>query len=215
MKKTIVQHVVKEILGKGNLKNYEEIISPRVEVHCPPSWQEVHAPHLIGQDKTRKIDEAYIHAFQFHEMHIHEMLAEKNKVVVRWSGRGFNGGSFFYLPATHKPFEISGHTIYRLENRQIVEVWQAWDMLAVLRQLKGPFKSNHELQKMADRLTLREKECLQLLLMGKTAIETAQELHLSKRTVEYYFENIKDKLQCEKKRDVLRKGLIFQQFNVL
>lgn len=56
---------------------------------------------------------------------------------------------------------------------------------------------------MVAKLSLREKQCLKLLLDGKSAKETAQRLGLSSRTVEFYFENIKNKLLCTYKQDVL------------
>lgn len=54
------------------------------------------------------------------------------------------------------------------------------------------------------KLTPREKECIKCLIDGKSAKETALILGLSPRTVEFYFENIKNKLSCETKRDILK-----------
>jgi len=52
------------------------------------------------------------------------------------------------------------------------------------------------------RLSLREKQCLKLLTEGKSAKETAAILHLSPRTIETYFENIKKKLACWSKQEL-------------
>ena len=52
-------------------------------------------------------------------------------------------------------------------------------------------------------LSNREQECLQLFQQGHTASETAHILKLSPRTVESYFENIKTKLHCHTKKDLL------------
>lgn len=51
-------------------------------------------------------------------------------------------------------------------------------------------------------LTLREKQCIKLLLKGKSARETGETLGISRRTVEFYFENIKNKLSCSSKREI-------------
>jgi DNA-binding CsgD family transcriptional regulator len=56
--------------------------------------------------------------------------------------------------------------------------------------------------KMADLLSKREKECLKLLLLHKSAKETAAVLNLSPRTIEFYFENIKNKLICKDKHEI-------------
>lgn len=52
-------------------------------------------------------------------------------------------------------------------------------------------------------LSNRERQCLELFKEGKTAKMTGDMLGLSKRTVEFYFENIKNKLGCSSKSDLL------------
>ncbi|PIS02055.1 MAG: hypothetical protein COT85_07920 [Chlamydiae bacterium CG10_big_fil_rev_8_21_14_0_10_42_34] len=52
-------------------------------------------------------------------------------------------------------------------------------------------------------LSKRERQCIQALLLGKTAKDTAADLNLSYRTIESYFENIKNKLSCQDKHEVL------------
>ncbi len=56
----------------------------------------------------------------------------------------------------------------------------------------------------AEKLSPRERECLKLLIEEKSAKETAVALGLKPRTVEFYFENIKDKLTCWSKQEVLK-----------
>lgn len=52
-------------------------------------------------------------------------------------------------------------------------------------------------------LSSREMECLHMFQQGHSAQSTAALLGLSQRTVEHYFENIKDKMGCNSKRDLL------------
>lgn len=52
-------------------------------------------------------------------------------------------------------------------------------------------------------LSVRERQCVQHCLQGKTAKETAYILGLSYRTIEEYFTNIKKKLGCRNKRELL------------
>lgn len=53
-------------------------------------------------------------------------------------------------------------------------------------------------------LSSREFQCLNYYFAGKTAKETAIILKLSNRTVEEYFENLKRKMRCKHKRDLLK-----------
>jgi DNA-binding CsgD family transcriptional regulator len=52
--------------------------------------------------------------------------------------------------------------------------------------------------------TQREAECVMQILQGKTMNETGEILHLSPRTVEYYLGKIKRKLNCKKKREIIK-----------
>lgn len=52
-------------------------------------------------------------------------------------------------------------------------------------------------------LTRREQQCLELFKQGHSAQATGAILGLSQRTVEYYFENIKNKLGCHCKAELL------------
>lgn len=53
-------------------------------------------------------------------------------------------------------------------------------------------------------LSNREKQCAHLLIQGKTAQQTANELFISKRTVERHLENIKIKFNCSRKVDLVK-----------
>jgi len=52
----------------------------------------------------------------------------------------------------------------------------------------------------------RQAQVISCLLRGYSAELTAKELTLSKRTIEFYIENLKDKLDCETKREIVNKA---------
>ncbi|MBS0350976.1 MAG: helix-turn-helix transcriptional regulator [Proteobacteria bacterium] len=52
--------------------------------------------------------------------------------------------------------------------------------------------------------TQREAECVMQVLSGKTMNQTGASLNLSPRTVEYYLNKIKKKLNCRKKQEVIQ-----------
>ena len=54
-------------------------------------------------------------------------------------------------------------------------------------------------------LSRRQAECVAHLLYGRTIRKTAQALGISVRTVEYYLFNIRKKLDCASKNDVIAK----------
>jgi len=53
-------------------------------------------------------------------------------------------------------------------------------------------------------LTRREAECMACLMRGETINKIAEKLNLAPRTVEFYFKNVKHKLGCRTKFDLLK-----------
>lgn len=59
-------------------------------------------------------------------------------------------------------------------------------------------------QQQRPQLTSREIECLRHLSQGLSARETAERLHISRRTVEKHLDNVKLKFNCHKKVELMR-----------
>lgn len=64
-------------------------------------------------------------------------------------------------------------------------------------------------------LSTRELECLFCVLRGMSAKKIAERLQLSKRTVESYLENLKNKLGCETKAELLAFAMQQGYFNMI
>lgn len=66
--------------------------------------------------------------------------------------------------------------------------------------------SNHPLSK-------RELDCIQQLILGKTAFETAKTLHISDKTVENHLANIKTKLGLKRKSQIIHYAYKYSLFS--
>lgn len=64
-------------------------------------------------------------------------------------------------------------------------------------------------------ITRREKQILKLLVDGFSASATGKAIHLSPRTIESYILNIKNKLQCDSKLELIQKGKELLLFGLL
>jgi DNA-binding CsgD family transcriptional regulator len=53
-------------------------------------------------------------------------------------------------------------------------------------------------------LTYREAQCIQLMLQGLTMKLIGHTLDLSPRTIEYYLNNVKQKLNCRNKKELIK-----------
>jgi steroid delta-isomerase-like uncharacterized protein len=73
----------------------------------------------------------------FNPLHftIEDLIAEGDKVVVRWTNAGTQSGGFMGMPATGKEFGIAGIDIHVVRDGRLAEQWHVVDMLAQMQQL--------------------------------------------------------------------------------
>lgn len=73
----------------------------------------------------------------FSDMHftIEDALDVDDKVVVRWSATMRHTGDKLGFRATGKEVTITGVTIAKMRNGQVIEGWDNWDKLALLQQI--------------------------------------------------------------------------------
>lgn len=63
------------------------------------------------------------------------MIAEGEKVVVRWTATGTHKGELFGIPVTGKRIKVVGVDIFRVEDGKLKELWLSWDQMGMMRQL--------------------------------------------------------------------------------
>ncbi len=77
-----------------------------------------------------------------YRMAVDEVIAEGDRVMVRWTFHGTQLGEFYSLPPTGRPVLYSGINIFCIADGKIVEVWDLsdrlwlWQQLGVLPELK-------------------------------------------------------------------------------
>src|SRR5262245_6914631 len=69
------------------------------------------------------------------ELKIEEMLAERDLVAVRLTGRGTHLGSLFGEAPTERTIHLFGTIIYRVQDGRIAEDWEAYDEADIQRQM--------------------------------------------------------------------------------
>ena len=60
-------------------------------------------------------------------------------------------------------------------------------------------------QQLSETLSLREEQCVRYLLEGMSNKQIAWQLQLSTRTIEFYLDNVKSKLSCKNKTQLIVK----------
>ena len=127
--KAIERRLTEEVWNKGNLAVVDELVAPNfVDHNAPPGLP----PGAEGQKAFIKM---YREAFPDAHVTIHELLADGDKVISRWTGSGTHHGTLLGIPATGKKVSIEGITIDRFSGNKIVESWNIFDQLGMMQQL--------------------------------------------------------------------------------
>ena len=77
----------------------------------------------------------YRRAFPDARYTIEEMIADQDKVVIRWSGTGTHLGELMGIPPTGRRVTVTGISIGRYEGGKLVEEWLNFDALGLFQQL--------------------------------------------------------------------------------
>lgn len=112
--------------NEGDFSLVDKHVSPNVVDHFDKSE---------GIDAFKGVIKMFRGAFPDLRLTIEDSLADRDRVVHRWSMTGTQQGQLMGLPATNKRMTWTGTTIVRMDNGQIVERWANVDVLAILQQM--------------------------------------------------------------------------------
>jgi steroid delta-isomerase-like uncharacterized protein len=127
--KAIIRRLIEELINQGNLAAVDEVIGRDYVYHAPG------IPELRGPEGFTQLITMYRTAFPDVQLVIEDQIAEGEKVVTRWTGRGTHRGELMGIPATGKQASFPGIVISRIANGNIVEEWEIFDTLGMLQQL--------------------------------------------------------------------------------
>jgi len=128
--KALVQRWITEFFNQGKLELADEMFAPEFVQHDPGTPGDFRGP-----EGAKRYVETYRTGFPDVTLTIEDMVAEGDKVVTRWSGRGTHTGDLPGLPATGKTVNVSGIQIDRFANGKVVENYLVWDALGMLQQI--------------------------------------------------------------------------------
>jgi steroid delta-isomerase-like uncharacterized protein len=129
--KAIVRRLYQDVFADWKLDVVDELIDPTFRGHeMPPSIPP-------GPEGFKQFYTWLRSAFPDIRFTVEDIIAEDDKVVVRWTWRCTHTGEYMGIPATGKQATVTGIAIYRVENDKCVERWVQLDLFGLLKQL-GP-----------------------------------------------------------------------------
>ena len=126
--KETVRRYYEDALNRGKGDVLDEIALPDYEEHDPLPGQRTGLDGL--KDRVTMLLSGLSPQFT-----IEDIVAEDQKVVVRWTNSGTHVGEFFGIPPTGKSFQVAGIDIHRLQEGKLAEHWHVVDVFAMLQQL--------------------------------------------------------------------------------
>ena len=129
--KDIVEQYCNQVWNKGHLAVADELLA----TNCACDDRLTPAR---GREGIKRHVEKLRSVFPDLRLRIEDMVAEEDKVVVRWSLQGTHKGELptMGLRPTGEKVSFTGISIYRLEDGKIVEIWQEGDYLGLVDQLE-------------------------------------------------------------------------------
>jgi steroid delta-isomerase-like uncharacterized protein len=120
-----------EVWNEGRTQTIYELLAPdAVAVGELEDGDKLRGPEEFVAFAQRIRD-----AFPDMKLVVEDVFGTEDKVVLRWSGTMTHLGDHLGMPATGKRVQITGITIARIAKKQIVEGWDNWDQLGMLKQI--------------------------------------------------------------------------------
>ena len=117
-----------DLLNAGNVEEIQDLVTDGYDEHDPLPGQGAGRDGVL--DRYSMLIDALAPQFT-----IEDVIAEGDRVVVRWMNSGTHVGEFAGIPPTGRAFSIAGIDIYRVVEGRLAEHWHVVDQLAMLGQL--------------------------------------------------------------------------------
>ncbi len=130
--KALVRRWVEEALNARDVSDQSlayQLVAADFVGHFPGQ------PPIEGLEAFRQFGSLYFSAFPDLQIAPEELIAERDKVTMRYGWRGTQQGELMGFPATGKQVRASGISILRIANGKIAEQWDSFDNLGMLQQL--------------------------------------------------------------------------------
>jgi steroid delta-isomerase-like uncharacterized protein len=128
--KALARRWFDEVFNAQNFDVAEEITAQDAVSH-DPTLNDLPS----GPEGDRHVVNLYHGAFPDAQITVEDQIAEGDRVVTRWSGRGTHQEEFMGVPPSENRIEIAGMTINRVSGGKIAETWTNYDALGMMQQI--------------------------------------------------------------------------------
>jgi steroid delta-isomerase-like uncharacterized protein len=128
--KALVRRWFEELFNDAKLDVADEIVTPDHVSHDTSTPE-----HPPGPEGERQLVNLVRGAFSDGRITIEDLVAEGDRVAVRWTFRGTHRGDFVRIAPTGNEVEMGAMDLFRVADGKIAETWSNVDMMTMMRQL--------------------------------------------------------------------------------
>ena len=130
--KELVRRFYKEVYQDWNMAMVDAVVSPRFRSHDWP------AGGPTGPQAFRAYYSELRTALPDAHYEVDDLIAEDDRVVVRWRLLGTHVGDFRGIAPTGRAIALKGIAIYRVEQGMLVDRWVVTDLYGMLEERWEP-----------------------------------------------------------------------------
>ena len=127
--KALLDRFYREVYGDWNMGLVDEVVSEQFTSHDWP------AGGPTGPQAFRNYYSAIQKAVPDARYEVDDLIAEGDRVVVRWRLLGTHKGAFRGIAPTGRPITLKGIAIYRVEDGKLMERWVVSDIYGALEEV--------------------------------------------------------------------------------
>ena len=125
--KALLRRFYKDVYVDWDMAVVDDVVSPRFTSH---DWPE----GATGPQAFRKYYAALRSAVPDARYEVDDLIAEGDRVVVRWRLLGTHEGDFRGIAPTGRAITLVGIAIYRVDQGKLIERWVVSDLYGMLEE---------------------------------------------------------------------------------
>jgi steroid delta-isomerase-like uncharacterized protein len=124
------RRLIEDLFNTGDLDVADEVLAGDDVDHSPSH------PDLSGPENFKRSMSEWLTAFPDTVSVVQDMIAEGDRVAARWTTRATHRGEFMSVPPTGNRIDVMWFGMFRLSGGRIVESWDTFNVVEMMRQLR-------------------------------------------------------------------------------
>ena len=130
--KALVRRFVETVWNGGDLSVVNDFVGAEYALYLAGSTEPLRGPEIVKQGVT-----AFKSGFPDWHDAIDDLIAEGDKVAMRWTSYGTHQGAFHGVAPTGKRATLSGMDVFQIADGKIVNHWSYANVAGFLAQLNS------------------------------------------------------------------------------